>query len=57
MLILSVESYEGFYSKKDQHYIPCSIAHKLVCVDDKFSKPIVVKEFELCKKVMKITLK
>ena len=42
MLILSVESYEGFYSKKDQHYIPCSIAHKLVCVDDKFTKPIVV---------------
>ena len=64
----SVESYEGFYSKKYQDHIPCSFAYKLVCVDDKFTKPIVVfrgenaayefikailKEFEYCKKVMK----
>ena len=64
----SVESYEGFYSKKYQDHIPCSFAYKLVCVDDKFSKPIVVfssgnaafkfikailKEYEYCKKVMK----
>ena len=61
----SVESYEGFYSKKYQDHIPCSFAYKLVCVDDKFSKPIVVfrgrnaafkfieailKEYEYCKK-------
>ena len=38
----SVESYEGFYSKKYQDHIPCSFAYKLVCVDDKFSKSIVV---------------
>ena len=37
----SVESYEGFYSKKYQDHIPCSFAYKLVCVDDKFTKPIV----------------
>ena len=64
----SVESYEGFYSKKYQDHIPCSFAYKLVCVDDKFTKPIVVfrgenaaskfieailKEYEYCKKVMK----
>ena len=64
----SVESYEGSYSKKYQDHIPCSFAYKLVCVDDKFTKPIVVfrgenaayefikailKEFEYCKKVMK----
>ena len=64
----SVESYEGSYSKKYQDHIPCSFAYKLVCVDDKFSKPIVVfssgnaafkfikailKEYEYCKKVMK----
>ena len=30
----SVESYEGFYSKKYQDHIPCSFAYKLVCVDD-----------------------
>ena len=50
------------------HHIPCSFAYKLVCVDDEFTKPIVVfrgenaayefikailKEFEYCKKVMK----
>ena len=64
----SLESYEGSYSKKYQDHIPCSFAYKLVCVDDKFSKSIVVfrgenaayefikailKEFEYCKKVMK----
>ena len=64
----SVESYEGFYSKKYQDHIPCSFAYKLVCVDDKFTKPIVVfrgenaayefikeilKEYQYCKKAMK----
>ena len=63
----SVESYEGSYSKKYQDHIPCSFAYKLVCVDDKFTKPIVVfrgenaayefikailKEYQYCKKVM-----
>ena len=38
----SVESYEGSYSKKYQDHIPCSFAYKLVCVDEKFTKPIVV---------------
>ena len=64
----SVESYEGSYSKKYQDDIPCSFAYKLVCVDDKFTNPIVafrgenaayvfikaiLKEHEYCKKVMK----
>ena len=64
----SAESYEGSYSKKYQDHIPCSFAYKLVCVDDKFIKWIVVfigenavyefikallKEYEYCKKVMK----
>ena len=64
----SVESYEGSYSKKYQDHVPCSFAYKLICVDDEFTKPIVVfrgknaaykfieailKEFEYCKKVMK----
>ena len=64
----AVEIYEGFYSKKHQDYIPCSFAYKVVCIDDKFTKPMVVfrcknvayefikvilKEYEYCKKVMK----
>ena len=64
----SVESYEGSYSKKYQDHVSCSFAYKLVCVDDRFSKPIVVyggknaaykfieailKKYEYCKKVMK----
>ena len=64
----SVESYEGSYLKKYQDHIPHSFACKLVYVDDKFSKLIVVfrgenatlnfikailKQYEYCKKVMK----
>ena len=30
----SIESYEGFYSKKYQGNVPCSFAYKLVCVDN-----------------------
>ena len=30
------------YTKKYQDYVPCSFAYKLVCVDNKFSKDIVV---------------
>ena len=54
--------------KKNQDYVPCSFAYKLFCVDDKFTKLIVVfrdenaadefvkailKEYEYCKKVAK----
>ena len=63
-----VESYEGSYTKKYQDHVPCSFAYKVVCVDDRFTKPIVVyrgenaayefikailKEYKYCKKVMK----
>ena len=63
-----VESYESSYSKQYQDHISCSFAYKLVCVDDEFTKPIVVfkgenaayefikailKEYQYCKKVMK----
>ena len=37
-----VESYEGSYTKKYQCRIPCSFAYKVVCIDGKFSKLIVV---------------
>ena len=62
-----VESYEGSYTKKYQDHVPCSFAYKVVCIDDRFTKPIVVyrgenaayefikailKEYKYCKKVM-----
>ena len=34
--------FEGFCLKRYQDHIACSIIYKLVCVDDKFTKPIVV---------------
>ena len=62
-----VESYEGSYTKEYQDHVLCSFAYKVVCVDDRFTKPIVVyrdgnlanefikairEKFEYCKKVM-----
>ena len=56
------------YTKKYQDHIPCSFAYKLVCVDDKFSKDVVLykeknavlkfikcifKEYEYCRSVVK----
>ena len=30
------------YTEKYQDHIPCSFAYKIVCVDDIFSKPVVL---------------
>ena len=38
----NVEIYEGSYTKKFHDHVPYSFAYKIVCIDDKFSKPIVV---------------
>ena len=61
-----VECYEGSYAKCQDH-IPCSFAHKVVCVDERFTKRIFVyrgensayefikaipKEYKYCRKVM-----
>ena len=63
-----VECYEGTYTKKYHEHVPCSYAYKVVCIDDKYSKSIVVyrgvnavygfirsilKEHKYCKKIMK----
>ena len=63
-----VEIYKGSYSKKYQDPILCAFVYKVVCIDDKFTNPIVAfrdgnaayefikaifKEYEYCKKVMK----
>ena len=69
MLILkNVEIYEGSYTKKYHDHVPCSYAYKIVCIDDRLSKTIVVykgenaaygfmkailKEYKFCKKIMK----
>ena len=60
-----VEIYEGSYTKKYHEHIPCTYVFKVVCIDDKFSKSIVVfrgknaayeftkailKEYKYCKK-------
>ena len=37
-----VKIYEGSYTEKYHDHFPCSVAYKVVCVDDTFSKPIVV---------------
>ena len=63
-----VESYEDSYTKKYQDHVPCSFTYKVVCVDDRVTKPMVVsrgenaayefikailKEYKYCRKVMK----
>ena len=63
-----VESYEGSYTKKYQDHIPSSFGYEIVCIDDRFSKRIVVyrgenaayefikailKECKYCRNVMK----
>ena len=68
----SVKSYEDSYSEKYQDHILCSFAYKLICVNDKFTKPIIVfrdqnaayqfikailKEHEYCKKSNEKTTK
>ena len=57
-----------FLHKKYQDHIPCSFSYQVVCVDDRFTKPIVVyrgenaacefikailKEYKYCKKIKK----
>ena len=64
----NVECYQGTYSKNYHEHVPCSYADKVVCIDDRFSKPIVayrginaayefiksiLTEHKYCKKIMK----
>ena len=63
-----VEIYEDSCTKIYYDHVPCSYVYKVVCIDDKFSKPIVVyrgknaaykfikaifQEHKHCKKIMK----
>ena len=60
----SDRSDNALYLKKYQKQIPCSFVYKVVCVDDKFSKAVVlyrgknainrfIKEYNYYKKVLK----
>ena len=64
----NVEFYEGTYTKKYHEHVSCSYAYKVVCIDDRFSKPLVVykgedaaykfikgilEERKYCKKIIK----
>ena len=67
----SVKICKVSYSRKYQKHIPCRFAYKVVCVDDRHSKPIVIlrgknaayefikailEEYEYYKKIIKNTL-
>ena len=41
-----VESYEDSCTKKYQDHVPCSFTYKVVCVDDRVTKPMVVSRGE-----------
>ena len=56
------------YTEKNQAHIPCSFSDKLVCIDNKFSKPVILyrrkyvvykfieailEEYDYCKKVIR----
>ena len=64
----NVECYEGTYTKKYHEHVHCSYAYKVLSIDDRFSKPIVIyigknasdefikailEERKYCKKIMK----
>ena len=63
-----VSDKNGSYTEKYQDHIPCSFAYKVACVDNEFSKDVVVyrgknaaykfieailKEYNYCKRIMK----
>ena len=63
-----VKCNEGSYTEKYQEHAPCSFAYKIVCIDDKFTKPTIIYrgenaayefikailgEYKHCKKIIK----
>ena len=62
-----VKCNEGSYTEKYQDHIPCSFVYKIVCIDDKFTKPNIIyrsentayelikaflEEYKYCKKII-----
>ena len=65
--LTKVKCNEGSYTEKYQDHVPCSFAYKIVCTDDKFTKPIIIyrgenaayefvkailEEYKYCKKMI-----
>ena len=42
-----VKCNEGSYTEKYQDHIPCSFDYKIVCIDDKFTKPTIIYRGEI----------
>ena len=40
--VKSRDKNDASYTEKYQSHIPCSFAYKVVCIDNKFSKPVVL---------------
>ena len=38
----SIKCKEGSYTEKYQDHIPCSFAYKVVCIDNRFTKPTII---------------
>ena len=66
--VISIHKNNCSYTEKYQDHIPCSFAYQVVCVDNKFSKKVVLfrgknsvykfieailEEYDYCKKVIK----
>ena len=64
----NVKCNKGSYTEKNQDDIPCSFAYKIICIDDRFSKPTIIyrrenaayefirailEEYKYCKKIIK----
>ena len=41
-VILKFKCNEGSYTEKYQDLIPCSFAYKIVCTDNRFTKPTII---------------
>ena len=68
VILKKVKCNEGSYTEKYQDHILCSFAYKIVCIDDRFTKPTIIykdkdaayeftkgilAEYKYCKKIMK----
>ena len=42
VILKKVKCNEGSYTEKYQDHIPCSFAYKIVCIDNRFTKPTIV---------------
>ena len=46
--VKSSDKNNGSYTKQYQDHIPCSFAYKVVCIDNKFSKRVVLYRGKKC---------